>query len=98
MNPGSTFDGWRTKGTTPSENARLIRVQEAFLDKMSTERCTVLAYLKSGIALHGVIEFYDTFVIMLRGSTSEVIYKSAISTIRPSDWTKNQNVQEALTA
>ena len=70
--------------------------QDVFLDQMIKERCTILAYLKSGICLHGVIESYDNFVIALRGPSSEVVYKSAITTIRPSDRTKDQNGYEAL--
>ena len=40
--------------------------QDAFLDQMIKDRCTVLVYLKSGIRLTGALDSFDTFVITLR--------------------------------
>jgi host factor-I protein len=37
----------------------------------------------SGIKLQGQIESFDQFVILLRSTVSQMIYKSAISTVVP---------------
>jgi host factor-I protein len=87
----SLLDGWCTKMSQRPQKTSASMAQDVFLDQMIKERCTVLVYLKSGISLHGLIESYDVFVIVLRGPSSEVVYKSAITTIRPSDRTKDQN-------
>jgi host factor-I protein len=43
----------------------------------------VSIYLVSGIKLQGQIESFDQFVILLRNTVSQMIYKSAISTVVP---------------
>ncbi len=40
-------------------------------------------YLVNGIKLQGQIESFDQFVVLLRNSVSQMIYKHAISTIVP---------------
>jgi host factor-I protein len=40
--------------------------------------------LVSGIKLQGQIESFDQFVILLRNTVNQMIYKSAISTVVPS--------------
>ena len=41
-------------------------------------------YLVNGIKLQGQIESFDQFVIVLRNSVSQMVYKHAISTVVPS--------------
>ncbi|MEX1237341.1 MAG: RNA chaperone Hfq, partial [Pseudomonadales bacterium] len=48
------------------------------------DRIPVSIYLVSGIKLQGQIESFDQFVILLRNTVSQMIYKSAISTVVPS--------------
>ena len=40
-------------------------------------------YLVNGIKLQGKIESFDQFVVLLRNSVSQMVYKHAISTIVP---------------
>ena len=41
-------------------------------------------YLVNGIKLQGKIESFDQFVVLLRNSVSQMVYKHAISTVVPS--------------
>jgi len=59
-------------------------LQEPFLNVLRKERIPVSIFLVSGIKLQGQIESFDQFVILLRNSVNQMIYKSAISTIVPS--------------
>jgi len=58
-------------------------LQEPFLNALRRERIPVSIYLVSGIKLQGEIESFDQFVILLRNTVSQMIYKSAISTVVP---------------
>lgn len=58
-------------------------LQEPFLNALRKERIPVAIYLVNGIKLQGQIESFDQFVILLRNSVSQMIYKHAISTIVP---------------
>lgn len=59
-------------------------LQDPFLNALRKDRVPVSIYLISGIKLQGQIESFDQFVILLRNSVSQMIYKSAISTVVPS--------------
>ncbi|MEE2913868.1 MAG: RNA chaperone Hfq [Pseudomonadota bacterium] len=59
-------------------------LQDPFLNALRKEKVPVSIYLVSGIKLQGEIESFDQFVILLRNSVSQMIYKSAISTVVPS--------------
>ncbi len=41
-------------------------------------------YLVSGIKLQGTVESFDQFVVLLRNTVSQMVYKHAISTVVPS--------------
>ena len=58
-------------------------LQDPFLNALRKDRVPVSIYLGSGIKLQGQIESFDQFVILLRNSVSQMIYKSAISTVVP---------------
>ena len=58
-------------------------LQEPFLNALRCERVPVAIYLVNGIKLHGQIESFDQFVILLKNSVSQMIYKHAISTVVP---------------
>jgi host factor-I protein len=47
------------------------------------ERVPVSIYLVNGIKLQGQIESFDQFVILLRNSVSQMVYKHAVSTVVP---------------
>ena len=59
-------------------------LQDPFLNILRKDRIPVSVYLVNGIKLQGQIESFDSFVVLLRNSISQMIYKHAISTIVPS--------------
>src|SRR5512134_2706835 len=59
-------------------------LQEPFLNALRKERVPVSIYLVNGIKLQGQIESFDQFVVLLRNSVSQMVYKHAISTVVPS--------------
>jgi len=59
-------------------------LQDPFLNQLRKDRVPVSIFLVSGIKLQGQIEYFDQFVILLRNTVNQMIYKSAISTVVPS--------------
>ncbi|HEX2201560.1 MAG TPA: RNA chaperone Hfq [Gammaproteobacteria bacterium] len=59
-------------------------LQDPFLNALRKEHVPVSIYLVNGIKLQGQIESFDQFVILLKNSVSQMVYKHAISTIVPS--------------
>ena len=64
--------------------ARGQSLQEPFLNTLRKERIPVSIYLVNGIKLQGQIESFDQFVVLLKNSVSQMVYKHAISTVVPS--------------
>jgi host factor-I protein len=58
-------------------------LQEPFLNALRKEKVPVSIYLVNGIKLQGQIESFDQFVVLLKNSVSQMVYKHAISTIVP---------------
>ena len=58
-------------------------LQDPFLNTLRKERVPVSIYLVNGIKLQGQIESFDQFVVLLRNSVSQMVYKHAISTVVP---------------
>ncbi len=58
-------------------------LQEPFLNALRKERIPVSIYLVNGIKLQGQIESFDQFVVLLRNSVNQMVYKHAISTVVP---------------
>jgi host factor-I protein len=58
-------------------------LQEPFLNTLRKERIPVSIYLVNGIKLQGQIESFDQFVVLLKNSVSQMVYKHAISTVVP---------------
>jgi host factor-I protein len=59
-------------------------LQDPFLNALRKERIPVSIYLVNGIKLQGQIDSFDQFVVMLKNSVSQMVYKHAISTVVPS--------------
>ena len=59
-------------------------LQEPFLNALRKERIPVSIYLVNGIKLTGQVDSFDQFVVLLRNSVNQMVYKHAISTIVPS--------------
>ncbi|MFU8876940.1 MAG: RNA chaperone Hfq [Wenzhouxiangellaceae bacterium] len=58
-------------------------IQDPFLNALRKERVPVSVFLVNGIKLQGQIESFDNFVVLLKNSVSQMIYKHAISTVVP---------------
>jgi host factor-I protein len=58
-------------------------LQEPFLNALRRERVPVSIYLVNGIKLQGQVESFDQFVVLLKNSVNQMIYKHAISTVVP---------------
>ena len=58
-------------------------LQDPFLNVLRKEKVPVAIYLVSGIKLQGQIESFDQFVIVLKNTVNQMVYKHAISTVVP---------------
>jgi len=58
-------------------------LQDPFLNTLRREKIPVSIYLVNGIKLQGQVESFDQFVVLLKNSVSQMVYKHAISTIVP---------------
>lgn len=59
-------------------------LQEPFLEELRKDKVPVSIYLVNGIKLQGHIDAYDQFVVLLKNTINQMVYKHAISTIVPS--------------
>ena len=59
------------------------RLQDPFLNALRREHVPVSIYLVNGIKLQGQIESFDQYVVLLRNTITQMVYKHAISTIVP---------------
>ena len=69
-------------------------LQDPFLNALRKERVPVSIYLVNGIKLQGQVESFDQFVILLKNSVSQLVYKHAISTIVPTRNVKMPRMDE----
>ncbi|MFZ9708842.1 MAG: RNA chaperone Hfq [Steroidobacteraceae bacterium] len=58
-------------------------LQDPFLNQLRKERVPVSIYLVNGIKLQGQIDSFDQFVVLLKNSVNQMVYKHAISTVVP---------------
>ncbi|MCP4413066.1 MAG: RNA chaperone Hfq [Gammaproteobacteria bacterium] len=59
-------------------------LQDPYLNALRREKVPVAIYLVNGIKLQGQIDSFDQFVILLKNTVSQMVYKHAISTVVPS--------------
>jgi host factor-I protein len=59
-------------------------LQDPFLNVLRKERVPVSIFLVNGIKLQGQVESFDQFVVLLKNTVSQMVYKHAISTVVPS--------------
>ena len=59
-------------------------LQDTFLNTLRKEHTPVSIFLVNGIKLQGRIDSFDQYVIMLKNTMVQMVYKHAISTIVPS--------------
>ena len=58
-------------------------LQDPFLNLLRKEHIPVSVYLVNGIKLQGHVESFDQYVLLLRNTVTQMVYKHAISTIVP---------------
>ena len=58
-------------------------LQDPFLNILRKEHVPVSIYLVNGIKLQGQIESFDQYVVLLKNTVSQMVYKHAISTVVP---------------
>lgn len=58
-------------------------LQDPFLNLLRKEHAPVSIYLVNGIKLQGNIESFDQYVVLLKNSVIQMVYKHAISTVVP---------------
>lgn len=59
------------------------QLQDPFLNALRKDKIPVSIYLINGIKLQGLVESFDQFVVTLKNSVSQMVYKHAISTVVP---------------
>ncbi len=64
--------------------SKVQSLQDPYLNALRKEKVPVSIFLVNGIKLQGQIESFDQFVILLRNTVSQMVYKHAISTVVPS--------------
>ena len=65
-------------------------LQEPFLNALRKEKIPVSIYLVNGIKLQGQVDSFDQYVIILKNTVNQTVYKHAVSTIVPSKTIKFQ--------
>jgi host factor-I protein len=68
-------------GENMSNKGQLL--QDPFLNALRKEHVPVSIYLVNGIKLQGQIESFDQYVVLLRNTVTQMVYKHAISTVVP---------------
>ena len=71
------------KNTENIVNNKGQLLQDPFLNLLRKEHVPVSIYLVNGIKLQGQIESFDQYVVLLRNTVTQMVYKHAISTIVP---------------
>lgn len=59
-------------------------LQDPFLNALRREHIPVSIYLVNGIKLQGQVDSFDQYVILLKNTVTQMVYKHAISTVVPS--------------
>ena len=67
-------------------------LQDPFLNALRRENVPVSIFLVNGIKLQGHIESFDQFVILLKNTVSQIVYKHGISTVVPA---RNVSISES---
>ena len=70
-------------------------LQDPFLNALRKEHVPVSIYLVNGIKLQGQIDSFDQFVVLLKNTVSQMVYKHAISTVVPARAVRLPSEEEA---
>ncbi|HAI96931.1 MAG: RNA chaperone Hfq [Cycloclasticus sp.] len=58
-------------------------LQDTFLNTLRKEHIPVAIFLVNGIKLQGQIDSFDQYVVILKNTINQMVYKHAISTVVP---------------
>jgi host factor-I protein len=58
-------------------------LQDNYLNQLRKDKMPVIVYLTNGVRLKGTIKGFDSFVILLKDASQQLVYKHAVSTIVP---------------
>jgi host factor-I protein len=64
-------------------NSKSQSLQDNYLNQLRKDKIPVVVYLTNGVRLKGVVKAFDNFVILLKETTQQLVYKHAVSTIVP---------------
>ncbi|GAB1719808.1 MAG: RNA-binding protein Hfq [Nitrosospira sp.] len=67
----------------PLMSAKGQLLQDPFLNTLRKEHIPVSIYLVNGIKLQGHIDSFDQYVVLLKNTVTQMVYKHAISTVVP---------------
>jgi len=76
-----TIDPNQKGENTMSNKGQML--QDPFLNALRKEHVPVSIYLVNGIKLQGLIESFDQYVVLLKNTVTQMVYKHAISTVVP---------------
>lgn len=71
-------------------------LQDPFLNALRKEHVPVSIYLVNGIKLQGQIESFDQYVVLLRNTVTQMVYKHAISTVVPARAVSSRSLNRVL--
>jgi host factor-I protein len=77
----STHNNHIEAHTNMSNKGQML--QDPFLNVLRREHVPVSIYLVNGIKLQGHIESFDQYVVLLKNTVTQMVYKHAISTVVP---------------
>jgi host factor-I protein len=80
--PGGSGKKPVPKGAKQMSNKGQL-LQDPFLNVLRKEHVPVSIYLVNGIKLQGQIESFDQYVVLLKNTVTQMVYKHAISTVVP---------------
>lgn len=64
-------------------NSKSQGLQDNYLNQLRKDKIPVVVYLTNGVRLKGVLKGFDNFVILLKETSQQLVYKHAVSTIVP---------------
>lgn len=74
----------------------MLNLQDIFLNQIRKDKTMVTVYLINGFQLRGTVKGFDSFTIIIENEGRQnLVYKNAVSTIRPVKLMDGPEVQEA---
>jgi host factor-I protein len=64
-------------------SGKVQSLQDNYLNQLRKDKIPDVVYLTNGVRLKGLIKGFDTFVILLKETSQQLVYKHAVSTIVP---------------